>query len=623
MIRVCIPGLGALLASVLVFMGIAAAQDVISEPLDDLNDIQIQRMTDEEIEALERELLSDYDTIGATDVDDRTDELEPTPTREGVLSVGEQADPERGVLPEIDEDTLLRLQLDTDELRRLYEAMQADMAIPTLELDLDDCVRIALEANQDIQIVQFTPWKADMDIMSARGEFDPVVSGRINYIEAEQSTSAETVTFGGLPNIEIYRTDGNVAVGGKLRWGTTYNVGLDMSKEETTYNRFIEEWSGDLTFSLTQPLLRGRGSAVNLAVIRIAENARQQADEQVQLQVMNTIAEVIKAYWDVVGAAENIAVRRESLDNAERLLRINIQRREIGTAASIEVVQAQAGVASRQSELITAQSQMLDAGDRLKNLLNLRENDVLHRARIAPLDRPQMEEVYLDENESILRAYEHRPDVQMAEIAVQTAEIDQKRASNDLLPQLDVTGTVSQGHRGASASDVFDGIIDREDRSYSVGFQGSMPIRNRAARGSYQRSRLDKREAELQLEKARHDAMLAVRLAMRSVATNRILVENNRQARALQETNVQAEEERLRLGVSTSFEVLRIQEDLTTAQVQELQSIIAYEQALVDLRLAEGVLLDQLGVVYDTPAPDQEPPSMITSTVRAMFGREP
>jgi outer membrane protein TolC len=163
-------------------------------------------------------------------------------------------------------------------------------------------------------------------------------------------------------------------------------------------------------------------------------------------------------------------------------------------------------------------------------------------------------------------------------------------------------------------TDVFDGARELTDNSYTVGFRGSIPIPNRTARASHRRAALDVREMEQRLVKTRQDVELSVRSAVRAVATNRILVESNRQARALQESTLDAENRRLDLGYSTSFELLRVEEDLTAAETQELQAVINYEKSIVDLRLAEGTLLQRLGIDYEPPdAP--EPVSFVRSVL--------
>ncbi|MCC6696167.1 MAG: TolC family protein [Candidatus Hydrogenedentes bacterium] len=404
------------------------------------------------------------------------------------------------------------------------------------------------------------------------------------------------------------------SVYGKVPWGTQYELKMEVNEEQSTFNSFVSEFSGGLTLTLTQPLLRGRGSRANLARIRIAKNNREAAESQVMQQVMTTLSEVVKAYWDLVGAHRQLEVREKSLANAERLLKINERRMEIGTGAALEVVQAKASVAQRQGDVISARSQVLSAEDRLKLLLDMRNEGVFSAVRFMPTDMPEATELDLDETASINLAMAHRPEMLSAQLEIDSAEIERYRAANEMLPQLDVAGSVFQGARGSKAGDVWEGVTERDDNSWSLSVTGSVPITNRSGRGAYTSAALSKRQAEDRLEKTITELTLNVRNALRGVGTSRILVESSRQARALQETNVMAEEKRLTLGVTTSFEVLQVQEDLANAEAQEVQALIDFEKSKVDLELAEGVTLQSLGVEYEMPQPEK-PVSFLRSIV--------
>jgi len=514
-------------------------------------------------------------------------------------------------------------RIDIDRLRQIVEER---IGYDRLRLALSECIQLALEQNPDLQVTRIEPMKSDADIMTAKGEFDPLFSASATYVRSSQQASEEYRAFAGITSIDAYRTTGRTSLGGKLRWGTLYEVAFNLDKTESTYNQFIEEWNGGLTLTLSQPLLRGRGSKVNLARIRMARNARKASDLQLLLSVMTTVSEVVKGYWDLVGAIEGVTVREESLANAERLLDVSQKRLDIGTAAAIEVLQAKAGVATRQSDLIAARSTVADAQDRLKQLLNLRDDGVFSSKLIMPTDRPSVGELDIEAlgavedelQESIGIALQSRPEILMAQVEIETGKIERSRAANDLLPTFDITGTLYQGGRDHYLSGVFDGVRERSDDTYSYGFQGSIPIGNRAARGQFERAKLSLRQSAQRLEKAKQEVMLSVRLATRALKTSHILVESNRQARRLQETNVAAEEKRLHLGVSTSYRVLQVQEDLTLAQTQEVTSRIAYEKALVDLRLSEGTLLDALGIEFLPPETD--PP---VTFFRSIYPREP
>jgi len=505
------------------------------------------------------------------------------------------------------------ISVDLIDLEALREAIETAMPRETVRLGLDACIQIALAQNQDIIIAGYEPQKTEADIFSARGEFDAAWQTQGNYLRSSASASQEVFAFAGISSIENYQTTINSAVAGKLHYGTQYAVAFDLNKSESTYGRFIEEFDARMTLTLTQPLIRAFGQKVNTVRIKQARNANQIAHAQLKLAVMNTIAEVVKAYWDLVGAVENVKVRSESLANAERLLRINETRREIGMGADLEVLQAKAGVATRQGDLVSARAAVENAADRLKQLLDLREGDAFSKISIIPIDRPnpkalsEFDPTEADRNRdlSIERALQHRPEIQMAELQIENAELEEMRTRNDMMPQFDLTGTYTQGGRDHQLRQTLEGIQDKQEKFYSYGFQASIPIRNRAARGQYQRAKLTRREMEQRLQQTRQNLMLNVHLAARNVLTNQILVESNRQARGLQEANVVAEEKRQRLGVTTIWQVLQVQEDLTAAQTLEVQAQTAYEKALVDLRLAEGMLMETFGIEFEAPEADK------------------
>jgi outer membrane protein TolC len=331
-------------------------------------------------------------------------------------------------------------------------------------------------------------------------------------------------------------------------------------------------------------------------------------------QVMTTVSDVVKAYWDLVGAEQQFAVRVQSLENAQRLLDVNQRRLEIGIGAALEVVQAKASVAQRTSDVISARNQVGSAEDRLKLLLDLKENDEFSHKRLVAVDVPESQDLDLDEQASVNRAYENRPEMKSADLEIDSAELDRFRAANNMQMKLDVSGSVFQGARGDKAGVVFDGITERDDNSYSIQVDGEIPITNRVARGQYEKALQTKRQAKDKLYKTKDELAINVRNAVRQAASTRILVESNAQARSLQETNVAAEEKRLKLGITTSFEVLRTQEDLANAHAQELQAKIDFEKALIDLKLAEGTILTALNVEYAMPEPEK-PISFVRSIV--------
>lgn len=538
-----------------------------------------------------------------------------------------------------------------------------------LNISLEDCLRIALVQNLDIQIAEFDPQRNDGELMQARGEFDPNFTLNSTYRESTTSPSAQTNAFtgglggggggggsllsglGGGGSSSLIRSLGggsgndptalstaisliagvastairlgaqlipfnqqqafviesegwqhSAGVNGKLHWGTEYELRLDLNVEESTYSGNLPEWDGGLTLQLTQPLLKGRGKKANLARIRSAKNSRISSEYQLKQTVQQSISEVMKAYWDLVGAHEQMRVSQRSLSNAVQLLNDNQERYRIGTGNQLEVSQAQASVAERQADVITQQNQIIQTENRLKQLLDMRDEYVLSTLRLVPTAQiPEARVLDIDERISVQRALDNKPDIQSSMLEAENADIELKRANNELLPDLDLVGSYFTGGRGSKKKQVFDGLERRNDETWSIGARATIPITNRQSRGSHTVARISKVQAERRLTKTQQEAIVGVMNAISSVGSNRVAVEARAESRAYQEINVEKQETSLRLGATTSFEVLRTQEDLANAEAQEVQSRVELEKSLVDLELAEGIILENHGIDFVPP----------------------
>lgn len=500
------------------------------------------------------------------------------------------------------------LQIDLIELEKMGQEVIERLVGEPLRLTLDECVQMALKANQDILISGYEPLLADSDLQSALGEFDPTLSAGINHSDSTTplSPTFSLFTQGFITSNEQEFTTYSTGISGKLHWGTQYDLTFGGDRELSTFSGNVSSFRQDITLTLTQPLLRGFGPDSNRVRVRTARKALGISAAQLELTVLISVGDVIKAYWDLVGTIEQLGVRQESFANAMRLVEINEQRFNIGTAAAIEVLAAKAGAAARLGDLITARTAILDTEDLLKDLIGLYDDDLLSSKSIVPIERPSPIEVDWDRDRSMQIALLNRPEIRSAEIQLENARLERKSARDGLLPQLDLNGAYGQNARNTMFSNTFQGIVDNDGSTWTVGLTGSIPIGNRSARGTYRRAKVFERQQEQRLRQAKRQVMLGVSIALHSLVSNEILIESNKQTRILQEVNVAAEEKRLQLGVTTSHAVLEIQEDLTTAQMQEIQSMIDFEKSFIDLQVSEGMLLENQGIIYE-PTGDDDP----------------
>jgi len=489
----------------------------------------------------------------------------------------------QGMLPGIDEEDLRR----------------------SITLTAKECLAIALESNLDISISKYDPLISEADVTQAKGEFDPIWS--LNFTESEEKTPTSAMyELFGVPVDAIWdkTTLFDTAFEGKAPTGTMYSLNFGSIRSESTFTEYRgmgAEYRGTADLTLSQPLLRNFGLDVNLARIRIARNNKDISEEQLAQTVMDTAAHVFNAYWDLVFARENVVVVRQSLRNARDLLEQNRLRVEVGTAAPIQVRQAEAGVKRREAEVISAIAAIRDAEDRLKLLLDVHKDATLWAQAIMPADKPLMIMRSLDEELSYAAALEKRPELVQAEKTLENTETLVRVNKNALLPTVDLQGSYGFNSLRGSFDNEVEYLVRGDDWKFFYGVVGRIPIGNRLAKGAYVRSQYERERAELAIRKLEQAIRLEIRTAIRQVETNRQLVETNATATKLQEQTLEDEKKRYEVGVSTSYRVLEFEEDLARARSDELRALVDYRKALISLDRAEGTILERYNIELVSP----------------------
>lgn len=129
----------------------------------------------------------------------------------------------------------------------------------------------------------------------------------------------------------------------------------------------------------------------------------------------------------------------------------------------------------------------------------------------------------------------------------------------------------------------------------------SYPLQNRAARAASAIADLDLESAEANLAQTEQLITTQVRQAARQVDSAAKQIEAARASVRFQDRSLDAERKRYENGMSSSFEITRIQQDLTAARSRLVTAIIAYRTALTTFQQATGQLLSTYNVVIDDP----------------------
>jgi outer membrane protein TolC len=346
---------------------------------------------------------------------------------------------------------------------------------------------------------------------------------------------------------------------------------------------FNPSWTGGLALTFTQPLLRNAGIEVNRTFIKVAQNNAEVEQHVFRDRVLTVIGSVEQTYWELVFANENLKVAQAALKAAQELLAANRAKAKAGIMSIVDVLQAEAAVASRVEQVLVAEKAIRDQEDQLRRLLNPGEEDLRQDMGLTPIDQPITVLEPLSLQEAIDTAIEQRPEIVQAKKNVESGELNKQFARNQLLPTLSFQGTFGLSGLGGNYGDSFTKNFSGDFYNYGAGLVLSYPLGNRSAASAYNKRQLEARNAEVALASVRQQIIVGVREAVRRVQTDFKRIETTRSARIMAEKQLQAEQERLKVGLSTTRFVLDFQRDLATAQGNELRATVDYNKSLSNL----------------------------------------
>jgi outer membrane protein TolC len=476
-------------------------------------------------------------------------------------------------------------------------------------LSLADAALRALQSNLDISISRHTKESRLADIIVEQAKFDPTFSINGQYNRA--ASPLNRPVFGGtvstLDNISTFdQRNHSMTVDLAQNLITGGNIDLNYSPSRTNVNQdlargflFNPSWTGGLALTFTQPLLRNAGIDINKTFIKVAQNNAEVEQHVFRDRVMSVIASVEQAYWELVFANENLKVARAALKAAEELLATNRAKSKAGIMSIVDVLQAETAVASRIEQVLVADRVIRDQGDQLRRILNPGEESLRQDIWIIPTDTPLSFLEPISLQEAIDTAIDQRPEIAQAKKNVESGEINKQFARNQLLPTLSFQGTMGMSGLGKDYGDSFTRNFSGDFYNYGAGLVLSYPLGNRSAISTFNKRELEAKNAEALLAKIRQQVIVGIREAVRRVQTDFKRIETTRSARIMAEKQLQAEQERLRVGLSTTRFVLDFQRDLATAQANELRATVDYNKSLSDFARHKATTLERYNLQLD------------------------
>ena len=475
------------------------------------------------------------------------------------------------------------------------------------QMSIDDAVAMALEQNLDLQVQRINPQLRDLDIAAFRANYTPNFNSTVSLVD--QSQPPASLLAGNTSQLTTGRSTLDFGVNQLTPWyGGQYNVQWTNGRTTTNniYTSFDPQLTGGIQASYVQPLLRNFKIDGVRQQLLVSQKNREIADTQLQQSISNTVRSVRNAFYDLMYAIGNLNVQRQSLQLAEQSLKDNRARVEIGTMAPLDIVQAEAEVATREESVILAEAAIERQQDAVRALVFNPKSPDFWTARIEPSESVTFTPTVVDVDSAVANALSQRTDLVVARKNIEATDVNIRYFNNQSMPDLNASINYSAqaiGGVGLIRGESPDGgllpgpVIGTRERSYwdtlGVLFGGDFPgwtfsldmvypIGRSASEANLARARLQQSQNQRNIAALELDVATQVREAARQVTTNAKRVDATRASRALAEKRLEAEEKKYQAGMTSSFFVLTAQRDLIVARNSELLALVQYAQAVVN-----------------------------------------
>jgi outer membrane protein TolC len=513
-------------------------------------------------------------------------------------------------------------------------------------LSMREALAMALENNKDIEVARENVRIAEFDLLGSQGAYDPRLTTQAFYERIESPIAS---FLGGGQNGSVTQSDYTATArleGQTPALGGSYRLDLSSIKLNTN-NQFTAlnpQYPTAVSFSYTQPLLRGLKIDQTRRQIQIARKNLSLTDAQFRQRAIDTITNVQRAYWDLVFTLRSLQVQRDAVSVAHTQLEHNKRLVNEGQLAPIDVVAAEAQISTYEQRVFGALEEVSRAENNLKNLIARDQKAGLWGQSIVPTDPVDLAVPNVSLPDALKTAMENRPELQQSNVLREINQIDQRFFKDQTKPAIDLVGTYGiNGLAGpfssgrvnpftASSLEVRDRVNELSGRfgldplpdlpvqtispdlvggfgqslenllsnrftNFKVGVQISLPLRNRTAEANLGRSLVEGERIGTQREQLEQTIQVDVRNALQAVRSSEARLRAAVATREANEQQFASEQRKLDAGQSTVFLVLERQTALTEARGLELKAQTDLNKAIADLQRATGNALSVNSIV--------------------------
>lgn len=480
----------------------------------------------------------------------------------------------------------------------------AELSPPPEPLALLAALQEALRQNPSLEVQRLGIRPSQLAVERDHSDWDLFVSGSLGRTAETRPTDTR------LDGAQVQKSDrwsGQVGLTKPLATGGDVSLSFQDRKQATnsTFATLNPSYSSGLTLRLRRPLARGLGADSTQRGLRQSRLSERRSIWEFRRSLLETLKSTEEAYWNLSAARRRTGVARQNLEAAKRLLSHARKRLELGTLAKVEVLEAEAAVSQRQSEWLNRQRAEarleLDLLGRIRTQIDPEERLPLladtpgtYLGGIAPSKELLSQGLMLD------------PGYQLSILDLRANEVELRFARNAVLPQIDWVASAAANGLGAGHGRSYDNLSKLDTPTYFVGLDFQLPLGARRAKAERdrQRAQIQRQLKALQAQEAQ--LLLRIEDARRRLLLDRERLQPARAAVDAAGKKLAAEEERYQEGLLTADDLLRFQQELSSAKLQEVEVQIEASLSQLDLWIASGSYFEARGI--------ELPPDALTST---------
>lgn len=443
------------------------------------------------------------------------------------------------------------------------------------QLTLEDAILLAVRTNPNVQTQCLTNIKDKFNLFVEEWKFSP-------QFHLQSSLDIGQTAAAGQPliNTKGYKIQPSVSLLTPI--GTSFSV--------QSFNNFNgQHFNPGISFSITQPLMRGFGRAVVEQALCNAQDSLTIAHLNTRGILITTVTAIINAYLDIVNNEKILEIDQGALDRAEKSVEQTQLFIKAGRKAGNELVTVQANVASAKSKLETDKNNLTQARYQLLAAIGLDPNANIH---FASLDIDALIQKYqfptLESAKSL--ALQNDVSYQTALITLDgstlrglISAIDQAR------PKLDLQVNVSKGSgSGGGWNAGINSLFNDANRSTGIGLTLDYTPNNQIARQSILNAKIALQQARLALQKSKWEKETSAINTWNSVLSAERALRFAQDAEELQQKTYHISYQKYLHGLVDSLELQTAQVQLINAEQSLLSARISYLKALVTLDMLIG-----------------------------------